>query len=433
MISFSPPQGVNPPFPAHSGGATAELRGIRSLASARPRVFFKIRVSAAPVMIDMRSSRYPPARRGSNYFRCSNPAGSDLGPSPSARRDALFTFYYDETNNIRRLLLTPDGLNIRRPDSFVLGGILHSGAPRPIDLGPLRDALRLQPTVTELKLKHLGRGGFLDLLSSPKVETFLRWVSDEGFLIHYQVTDLLYWSIVDIVDSILTEADARQLLMAHMMLKDSLYALLRNEVDATAELLGRYSYPDVGCARRSAFIAELLDLLEAREDELPHFEFYMLKGLLQMARSLERLPYLEDEEPNLLIDGFGSFFLNRLCLFNKAQHILDDEKQVETYLSSLDLTDRGAPLRHFRFANSKSESGIQLSDPVAGLLGKLFFQLRQSDIDRPDHTRSGAAERSPAINARAACAPPRSIDRRKPRLCAIRHPRNRSPPCGPPT
>lgn len=296
--------------------------------------------------------------------------------------DALFTFYYDETNNIRRLLLTPDGLNIRRPNSFVLGGILHSGAPRPIDLGPLRDALRLQPTVTELKLKHLGRGGFLDLLSSPKVETFLRWVSDEGFLIHYQVTDLLYWSIVDIVDSILTEADAPQLLMAHMMLKDSLYALLRNEVDATAELLGRYSYPDVGCARRSMFIAELLDLLEVREDELPHFEFYMLKGLLQMARSLERLPYLEDEEPNLLIDGFGSFFLNRLCLFNKAQHILDDEKQVETYLSSLDLTDRGAPLRHFRFANSKSESGIQLSDPVAGLLGKLFSYVSQTSTDQ---------------------------------------------------
>ncbi|MBL3608235.1 DUF3800 domain-containing protein [Rhodovulum sulfidophilum] len=296
--------------------------------------------------------------------------------------DAFFTFYYDETNNIRRLLLTPDGMNIRRPNSFVLGGILHYGAPRPIDLKPLRDALQLQPTVTELKLKHIGKGGFLDLLSSPRLKTFLRWTSDEDFLIHYQVTDLLYWSIVDIIDSILAEADAPHLLMAHMMLKDSLYALLRNGVDATAELFGRYSYPHVGRARRVAFIAELLNLLEAREDELPHFEFYMLKGVLQIAQRLERLPYLEDEEPNVLIDGFGSFFLNRLCLFNKSQHILDDEKQVETYLSGLDLTDRGAPLRHFRFANSKSEPGIQLSDPVAGLLGKLFSYVKQTSTSQ---------------------------------------------------
>lgn len=296
--------------------------------------------------------------------------------------DALFTFYYDETNNIRKLMLTPEGMNIRRPNSFVLGGIFHSGSPRLIDLNSLRDALMLQPTVTELKLRHLGQGGFLDLLGSKRLETFLRWTSDEGFLIHYQVTDLLYWSIVDIVDSILTEADAPPLLMAHMTLKNSLYELLRNDVDATAEFLGRYSYPAVGRARRVAFINELLELVEASEGELPHFDFYMLKGLLQIARELKRLPYLEDEEPNVLVKAFGDFFLNRLCLFNMAQHILDDEKQIETYLSGLDLTDCGVPLRRFRFANSKSEPGIQISDPVAGLLGKLFSYVNQTSLEQ---------------------------------------------------
>ncbi|MFT9222757.1 DUF3800 domain-containing protein, partial [Gluconobacter oxydans] len=106
------------------------------------------------------------------------------------------------------------------------------------------------------------------------------------------------------------------------------------------------------------------------------------KGLLQIARNLERLPYLEDEKPNVLIDGFGSFFLDRLCLFNKAHHILDDEKQIETYLCGLALTDQGAALRHFRFANSKNEPGIQLSDPVAGLLGKIFSYVNQTSTDQ---------------------------------------------------
>src|SRR3546814_10688979 len=63
--------------------------------------------------------------------------------------DGAYTFYYDETNNVRKLHLTPDGMNIRRPDCFVLGGIVHSGAPRPIDLVALRSLLRIQPSRSE--------------------------------------------------------------------------------------------------------------------------------------------------------------------------------------------------------------------------------------------------------------------------------------------
>jgi len=296
------------------------------------------------------------------------------------RADREYTFYYDETNNVRKLLLTPDGMNIRRPACFVLGGILHEGAPRSIDLAALKSALRLQSNVGEIKLKHIASGGFLDLLRSTRLAAFLEWLTSERFLIHYQVTDLLYWSIVDIVDSILTEVGAPQLMAVHPMLKDSLYAVLRDDIDGTAALLGRYDYPDVGQARRAAFIAELLELAEQREHMLEHFSYYMLKGLLQMARSIERLPYLEDEAPKVLIDGFGSFFANRLCLFKNGHHILDDEKQIEAYLASLCLADRGEPLRHYRFANSRAEPGVQVSDVVAGLLGKLFTYLNRTSM-----------------------------------------------------
>jgi hypothetical protein len=295
--------------------------------------------------------------------------------------DEPYTFYYDETNNVRKLHLTSVGMNVRRPDCFVLGGIVHRGAPRPIALTELHAALRLQSSVKEIKLKHLGAGGFLELLASPKVETFLEWLTAQEFLLHYQVTDLLYWSIVDIVDSIVTEAGEMVLMVAHLFLKDSLYTVLRDDVDGTAELLGRFNYPDVGRKQRSAFIAELLDLVKRREPLLDHFSFYMLKGLLQMARGLRSLPYLEDEKPNVLIDGFGSFFLNRLCLFTNSQHVLDDEKQIEAYLKSHPLSDNGIPLHHFRFANSQREAGVQLSDPVAGLLGKLFSHLNRTPLD----------------------------------------------------
>lgn len=47
---------------------------------------------------------------------------------PMPNVDGAYCFYYDETNNVRKLHLTPDGMNIRRPDCFVLGGIVHGGA-----------------------------------------------------------------------------------------------------------------------------------------------------------------------------------------------------------------------------------------------------------------------------------------------------------------
>lgn len=306
--------------------------------------------------------------------------------------DEEYTFYYDETNNVRKLHLTPEGLNIRRPECFVLGGVVHREPPKPIDLSQLRTAMRLQSNVGEIKLRHIASGGFLDVLRSARLATFLEWLAAERFLIHYQVTDLLYWSIVDIVDSILTQAGARELMAVHPMLKDSLYTILRDDIDGTAELLGRYDYPDVGRSRRAAFVVELLDLVENREGMLDHFPFYMLKGLLQMARGLSSLPYLEDETPNVLIDGFGSFFANRLCLFKNAHHVLDDEKQIEAYLESLSITDDGAPLRHFRFANSKAEPGIQLSDAVAGLLGKLFGYLNGTPMQEIEHDMAALSD-----------------------------------------
>ena len=40
------------------------------------------------------------------------------------RADDKFAFFYDETNNIRKFLLTDDGTNVDEHKNFVLGGIV---------------------------------------------------------------------------------------------------------------------------------------------------------------------------------------------------------------------------------------------------------------------------------------------------------------------
>jgi hypothetical protein len=296
------------------------------------------------------------------------------------KADDIYTMYYDETNNIRRLHVTPDGLNVREPKCFVLGGIAHKGPPRDIGVASLRDALKLQKSAKEMKLKHLGNGEFLQLLGSAKVETFLRWMIETGLFIHFQALDTMYWSIVDIVDSIVTEAGHAQLMMIAPALKDDLYTVLRYDLDHTVDLFKRYSYPDVGTNGRPAFVNELKELLEHRRDLLPDFNFQMLKGLLQMAERLETLPYLEDEEQNVLIDEFSTFYIKRICLFRNATHILDIEEVIKSRLAEETFLDEARPLRNYRFVDSKEEAGVQIADVVSGLLGKCFTFLNRSAL-----------------------------------------------------
>lgn len=297
------------------------------------------------------------------------------------RADERYTIYYDETNNIRRLHVRADGLNVGEPKCFVIAGIAHRGPVRDLKLDYLRQVLRIQKTAKEIKLEHVAKGDFLDLLKAQKVETFLKWLLDQGLFVHYSALDPLYWSIVDIVDSILTEYGDSNLLMANWQLKDALYAVLRHDQQDTASLFHRYSYPDVGRDRRRAFITELRGRLESRAHLLDHVSVMMLKGTLQIAEKLDVLPYLEDETPNVLIDGFGLFFVGRLCLFKNAFHILDVEKVVQDYIGQQSFVDGDRTLDIFRFATSHDEPGIQISDVIAGLLGKFFSMLQRCEFE----------------------------------------------------
>jgi hypothetical protein len=132
-----------------------------------------------------------------------------------SKADTKYTFYHDETNNVGKLHIGARGLNVADLKVFVLGGVVHKGEPHPIDIQPLRDAMRIQKTAPEIKLEHVAKGMFLDLLHSAKLTTFLRWITGNGFLVHYFDLDPLYWSIVDIVDSILSNIENPMLVQYH--------------------------------------------------------------------------------------------------------------------------------------------------------------------------------------------------------------------------
>jgi hypothetical protein len=66
--------------------------------------------------------------------------------------------------------------------------------------------------------------------------------------------------------------------------------------------------------------------------------------------------------------------------FKNATHLLDIEKTIETYLTSLDLRDGSAPLKHFEFVDSRASPWVQLADALVGLLGKLFSYVSKTPL-----------------------------------------------------
>ena len=310
------------------------------------------------------------------------------------KADESYTFYHDETNNIRKLHIAAGGLNVAELKVFVLGGVVHGGTPRPIDIQSLRATMRIQRTAPEIKLEHVAKGDFLDLLRSDKLTAFLRWIDDNGFMIHYHDLDPVYWSIVDIIDSIISKLHDPWLYQHHGLLKSDLAAVLRSDLPATIDLFYRYGYPGLVPENRKPFLNDLIALLEYYSAVLPAQNAIILKQVLKAGRGLDSLDFIEGYPPNMLIEEFSMFYFGRIAIFKNSAHVLDEEKSIQAQLLKMPLASGGKPVSNYRFADSKAEPGIQLADVVVGLFGKMhtyFTETSKEDVAADRANLEGAS------------------------------------------
>ena len=76
--------------------------------------------------------------------------------------DNEYTFFYDETNNSRLFRITETDFNASKDEDFVLGGLVYEGKHKAFDIEKLLQSLRLQPTMKEVKRKHIAPGNSLE-------------------------------------------------------------------------------------------------------------------------------------------------------------------------------------------------------------------------------------------------------------------------------
>ncbi len=294
--------------------------------------------------------------------------------------DSEFTFFYDESNNIRKFHVKENDFNSPFEGNFVLGGLVIKGEIPDVD--PLFKNLNLQPSIKEVKLKHIAKGDFLECLKSTKLEKILSYLIKENFYIHYSSINLLYWSTVDIIDSIIAEMDkGKQSLYIPLvrLFKDKLYDLIRDNIPNFIKIFYKYSYPNIKQEDAESFLHEIIDELK-RYDNDP-----LLQELLNQASALKELPFIMDEKDHILIESFFDFYLRPLYLFINSKHIFDNEDQISDKLSTFQLFNYGVKVDNYVFDDSIKNRYIQISDVLMGLLGKMFTYINKTsyeDIDK---------------------------------------------------
>lgn len=298
--------------------------------------------------------------------------------NPGLDFDRPYTFYYDETNNIKTFYVRENDFNYTFTANFVLGGLAHEGeAP---DVQSLINSFKLQKTANEVKFKHIAFGDFLDCLRSQKLKLYLEFIKDSNLYVHYSSLNILYWSIVDIVDSAIMNSESAMKLGLPFAnrLKNDLYKLARLEIDAVVQIFYGFGYPNIKPLELTGFIEALTELFEPylSEDDF-HFGLESLRQILKEAKKKGSLAFIMDETDHILLSDLSQFYLRPIYTFKTSTHIFDNEDSIRDILNGYRILEDGSEIKNYSFVDSKDNPLTQLSDIFIGFMGK-FTQYRNT-------------------------------------------------------
>ena len=281
------------------------------------------------------------------------------------------TLYYDETDNVKHLVMLPSkNVNAAESTCFVLGGIQ---AETTISDDELHTALGKTPG-RELKSTKDLKGSFVDILRKENMSRVLNLVDDKDWHIHFIMVQVWYYAFVDIIDSICDDVE-----MAFLY-KAILYKILKANPSESVEVLGRYHYPDIKKEEQTGFVKELTVMIEKYHNTstnvMERILILLLKRELANAKDKE-LTFIQDEDEGEWVKAFVQFYSAEIYSYPNKTLILDAEKQVEKALWDDIIEVDGDILLNYSFEDSASNPMIQVCDYVVSILRKYFIFLDQ--------------------------------------------------------
>lgn len=287
-------------------------------------------------------------------------------------------FYYDESNNCRRFLLSEDKQNFNTDidADFVIAGVC---CDKEISIGfdEIVSRFSLQPNIKELKSKSFWSGkDFIQCVGTKQVTALVKLIDDYNLFVHYQHVNNFFYTIVEILDSISNPEEIYEFGFDYFALKATLYKMLKRDVTAVSAVFLKYSYPNIKTNDIRGFCNDLLAILGDRREQKPDEKF--VTGMLKRAANSEELTFIQNNEDYIMQDNFAEFYANNILQYRKSMHYYDEElsiqDKVKDYVHAFDKN-----INNFEFIDSKTNSLIQVSDLVAGLFGRLFTYVNNHE------------------------------------------------------
>lgn len=302
--------------------------------------------------------------------------------------DALFnhyTIYLDESSNCVKFRFkgTEGNTNAKWYNDFVLSGIVFEGSSEPIEINMLFNKFKLQKNIKNVKLKHIAKynsedgNRFIDILKSHRVSILLKTLLESDHIyIHWATENLLYFSLVDIVDSVLQIPFSK----IHDELKNILYnhAVLDKKILC---LLDQYDYPNIKGDKISDFCIQFIHWIDSLEPQSTEEDFALelLRQGVKSSRRSNNLRHLQGNIDKLLIEDFVPIYAMRVAQFPNSELHFDRCGIVESNVEDHIMSYCNDKIPDYNFINSKDNKWIQLSDMISGINGALMAFINIHD------------------------------------------------------
>lgn len=294
-----------------------------------------------------------------------------------------YVFYYDESNNCRKFWVddSKQQFNTDHTADFVLAGLVRKEEEKvEASLETFRKPLKLQANVEEIKFKNLyAKGDFLQCVKERRLFETLSWIDKSPFYIHYTNVNNLFYTLVEIFDSIVKPDEISEFGYDYFKMKSVFYYMFKGKADALQILMFKYKYPNIQREDVGAFCNDLLFLLGSRREMKEEEKF--LAGMLAGAAESDELVFLHDNDDYVMQENYAEFYADPIRKYQKSRHIFDEETTVQDIVKKQIAMGENME-DNFKFVKSEADIFVQLSDVVAGILGKLFKYINSTSVNQ---------------------------------------------------
>lgn len=238
--------------------------------------------------------------------------------------------FFDESNNIRKGKIGIDKDNNEDLENlyFTLGGI---ATKKEIDFQDLLNYIGAKQTPNDAKYNFftLGHKKFTEAIAQSRLRKLFEYLYKENIIIHFSVEHYMYFALVDILDSLIEEADINQrvALSLYNELQSDMTEVLYDDYDSLHKILVKYEFPNVPKNQANSFIRDILRLYSVNldnydMDNADNFTKEMLRQIIKAKKGKTNLIFLEDNEPLVISDLPVQNYIMRMYNFEDEKYLI---------------------------------------------------------------------------------------------------------------